>query len=243
MMHSVQLSSDSGVPLLLLHGWGHDHRALQPLGELLANCRPVHLLDLPGFGNSPAPEKNWGARDYAEELLAYLKQQQIKKCDLFGHSFGGKVSATFASLYPEKVRKVVLCNASGMKKRKSSRGLLIKTLAKATKGVDRTLKTDLFKTKFIPRYASADYRRSSGIMRQVLVKAVNEEICDLAPAIKADTLLIWGEADKETPLDQGKEYHRLIPHSKLLCLEGKGHSPFMDAGHHLLTHYMEPFLS
>ena len=79
-------------------------------------------------------------------------------------------------------------------------------------------------------------------MRSILVRSVNEDITTVAQGLKAETLLLWSERDTETPLYMGEKYRELIPRSELLVLEGKGHSPFVDAGHHLLTNYMEPFL-
>ena len=198
-------------------------------------------MDLPGFGESETPPSSWSATDYAERIREYADERSIKTFDLFGHSFGGKVACILAQRYPERVCKLVLCNASGLTRRKQSRQVAIRILGKVTKGVDKTLKTTLFKTRFAPRFASLDYQ-NAGPMRDILVRSINEDITPLAQGIAAETLLIWGEKDQETPLYMGERYHELIPNSKLLVLEGKGHSPFEDAGYHLLTTYMEPFL-
>jgi len=45
----------AGPDLALVHGWGFDSRALQPLGERLATRFRVHAVDLPGHGRSPGP--------------------------------------------------------------------------------------------------------------------------------------------------------------------------------------------
>ena len=42
---------------------------------------------------------------------------------------------------------------------------------------------------------SADYKNASPIMREVLVKTVNEDLSECAKKIKAETLLIWGDKD------------------------------------------------
>ena len=52
-------------------------------------------------------------------------------------------------------------------------------------------------------------------MRQCLVKAVNEDLTDHLPNIKADTLLIWGDMDTATPLSDGRLMEKLIPSAGL----------------------------
>jgi pimeloyl-ACP methyl ester carboxylesterase len=240
-LHVVRLGEGNAPPLVLLHGWGQDHRALYPLGELLAGSRPVHLVDLPGFGRSDLPPGAWSAGEYARCILDYLEANELVTCDLFGHSFGGKIALTLSHHFPDRVRRLILLNSSGVPRKKTTRGKAIQILGKVTKGIDRTFRTSLFRETFTPRFGSTDYL-NAGAMRPVLLQAVNESILPLAKGLQTKTLLIWGEKDSETPLYMGTTLHELIPDSELLVLEGKGHSPFLDAGHHLLTHYMEPFL-
>ena len=115
-INSLCLGKGRGEPpILLLHGWGHHLGVLQPLGELLAEFREVHLLDLPGHGKSGTPEEVWCMEDFAERVIQYLRKNEIEQVDLIGHSFGGKTGIKLASKNPELVRKLVLINSSGLK--------------------------------------------------------------------------------------------------------------------------------
>jgi pimeloyl-ACP methyl ester carboxylesterase len=75
---------------------------------------------------------------------------------------------------------------------------------------------------------SADYASSSPIMRGVLSKVVNEDLKHVMPSIKASTLLIWGENDTATPLNDAKTMERLIPDAGLVSFAGCGHYSFLD---------------
>ncbi len=242
-LHVVKLGSGDLPPIVLLHGWGQSHAALLPLGLLLAESRPVHIVDLPGFGASEPPSATWGTVDYAECLHHYLKAENIHRCAIFGHSFGGKVALTFAHRYPSMLDRLVLLNSAGLPRRRDPRREGIRFLGKTVKGVDTLLGTSLFRSKFSARFGSTDYNRTQGIMRTILVRSVNEDITPIIPEIQTKTLLIWSEKDQETPLYMGRSYQKLLPNSRLLVLEGKEHSPYENAGHHLLATYMEPFLS
>ncbi len=66
------------------------------------------------------------------------------------------------------------------------------------------------------------------MMRAILSKVVNEDLCSVAPAIKAPTLLIWGENDTATPLSDARKLEKLIPDSGLVSFPGCGHYSFLD---------------
>lgn len=58
---------------------------------------------------------------------------------------------------------------------------------------------------------SADYAAASPLMRQVLVKVVNENLEPLLPNIKCPALLVWGVNDTATPLSDGEKWNSLSP--------------------------------
>ena len=75
---------------------------------------------------------------------------------------------------------------------------------------------------------SADYNAASPLMRQTLVKVVNEDLCDLMPHITCPALLIWGTADTATPFSDALKMNELMPESAIVRLEGAGHFSFLE---------------
>ncbi len=65
-------------------------------------------------------------------------------------------------------------------------------------------------------------------MRAVMSKCVNEDLKSFMPAIKAPTLLVWGEEDTATPLSDAHIMERLIPDAGLVAFPGCGHYSFLD---------------
>ncbi|HHQ4923588.1 TPA: alpha/beta fold hydrolase, partial [Aeromonas veronii] len=77
-----------GPDLVLLHGWGMNGAVWHGIARQLASHYRVHLVDLPGFGNSPlADEVDYSLPWLAEQVAAILPQ----KCHLLGWSLGGLV--------------------------------------------------------------------------------------------------------------------------------------------------------
>ena len=69
---------------------------------------------------------------------------------------------------------------------------------------------------------------SSPMMRQVMVKVVNEDLEPYLPNIKCPTLLVWGVNDTATPLSDGEKMEKLIPDAGLVKLENAGHYSFLE---------------
>ena len=75
---------------------------------------------------------------------------------------------------------------------------------------------------------SSDYNNASPMMRAILSKVVNEDLKHLMPAIKAPTLLFWGNMDTATPLSDAKIMEKLIPDAGLVVAHGTGHFSFIE---------------
>src|SRR5579864_6464294 len=97
----------NGRPVLMLHGWGASG------ANLMADAARVHVVDLPGFGQSPRPESPWGTREYARCVLDYMDAQKLEKVDIVAHSFGGRIALVLASSHAPRVRRLVLMAAAG----------------------------------------------------------------------------------------------------------------------------------
>ena len=78
------------------------------------------------------------------------------------------------------------------------------------------------------RYGSADYRGASPLMRQTLIKVVNEDLLACAARVTAPTILVWGDADQATPLWMGRKLEETIPDAALIVHEGAGHYAYLD---------------
>lgn len=222
--------SGEGKNIVLLHGWGVDSKTFEPVHQYLEKNFRVYSLDFPGFGQSEEPPKPWGVENYADFLSAFLKQFNIEDPILLGHSFGCRVSIYYAAR--EKVRKLIFTGAAGIKpKRKPMYYIKVYTykfLKKLFKlPIINKYEEELLK-KLKSKLGSSDYKNVSGIMQQTFVKVVNEDLKHLLPSIHAPTLLIFGEKDTATPVEDGKTMEKLIPDAGLVVMKNAGHYAFLE---------------
>ena len=228
---SVTVRGD-GAPLLLLHGWGASADLFAPLLDALQPGRRLIVPDLPGFGETPPPPVAWSAHEYAAWTLTLLDGLGVERCDVIGHSNGGRITVVLAAEHPERVRRVVLTSSAGVPPRRGVRQRVAVRAYKALRSVERSSMAPAPLRAAVKQRAdrrgSDDYRAASGTMRATLVRLVNEDLRPLLPRITAPTLLVWGDADAETPLSDAREMERLIPDSGLVVFEGAGHFAYLE---------------
>ncbi|GHV53493.1 alpha/beta hydrolase [Synergistales bacterium] len=226
--------SGSGEAVVFLHGWGCSFSIFEPFLNILKSHRRVVALDLPGFGESGEPPHGWSLDEYADFTEGFLSRVGVKSAVMIGHSFGGRIIIKLASRKERRVKitKAVLIGSAGVR---PPRTLKKRARAAFYKLGRRVLSAGFIKRRFPDllerwrlRTASADYRNASPIMRESLVKVVNEDLTPLLPSVPCPTLLIWGGGDTATPLSDGKTMERLIPDAGLVVYGGAGHYSFLE---------------
>ena len=189
---------EAPVRVVWLHGWARRGSDFARSAEILASSGVGSLaLDLPGFGATPPPSLAGGARDYARTLAPVLNEIGDGLI-LVGHSFGGRVATVIAAQWPEKVRALVLTGAPlvrrGARQRPAARYRALRALRRA--GLVSEARLEAARQ----RYGSLDYRRASGVVREVLVATLAEDYRDDLARLDVPVTLVWGDRDAEVPV-------------------------------------------
>ena len=242
-----------GPQVVLLHGWGSNCDLYKELSHFLSKRYHVVAPNFPGCGsvtgNSDEPKESWSVSDYIR-FTVHFTQQFIKSSDekviFFGHSHGGRVLIKMCGMEPGEamkreigierlpfdIDKLVLVDSAGIVPVKTKAQL---EKVKRYKTYKAILSTPVMKTLFPGQLeklqshnGSVDYRSASPMMRQCMVKVVNEDERDYMPNIKSSTLLIWGVNDTATPIADGEYMEKHIPGSGLVRIERAGHFSFLD---------------
>lgn len=221
-----------GTPVLLLHGWGSSKEVYSGIIKTLSGrCRLV-ALDFPGCGNSDIMDKPWTLDDYCDFVLKFIGAVGLENPIMVGHSHGGRVTLYMTATGMVNPPKIVLLDAAGLIPKKS---LKQKFRAKSFKVIKRLLTLPLvrnFSSSLLDKarrhYGSADYNAAPEVLRKTLVSLVNTDIRDVLPNIKCPSLLIWGENDTATPLEDAKTIEKLISDSGLCVIKGTGHFSFCE---------------
>lgn len=212
---------------------------MTPVAAGLKEIRTLYIPDLPGFGNSPAPDLPWSVDDYADAVEKFVDEEISEpRIDLLVHSFGARIALKLLTRkdFNNRIEKVVFTGAAGLKPKRNPLFYLKKYIAlllkspfhllpgKAReKGLARLRQTAVWK-----KLGSSDYRSLSGVMRDTFVKTVSEYLDPLLPLIEHEVLLIWGEQDTATPADQGRRMEKKLKNGTLILMKEAGHYAFID---------------
>lgn len=222
--------SGTGPAMILMHGWGCTHSTVASIASTASCSHTVYSVDFPGFGETPEPTEIWGVEQYTCLMEKFADRLGINNPVLAGHSFGGRVGILYASRRP--VNKLILIDAAGVRPRRSLKYYFKVYSFKAMKRLLRLVygreKAEVRIEAQRARRGSSDYASSTPVMRAILSRVVNEDLCHVMPSIKAPTLLIWGENDTATPMRDAKKMERLIPEAGLVSFPGCGHYSFLD---------------
>lgn len=220
--------------VVILEGWGTNVKVYESVSSCIEEKYRVIRLDFPGFGLSQEPKEAWNVDAFTDFTLDFFRAVNIQKATLIGHSYGGRVIIKMAAResIDFTITNIVLIDSAGvMPERSAAQKAKIKRYKVIKKMVDNPLVHGMFPDlvdDWKKRQGSEDYRNATPIMRQCLVMAVNEDLRELFPKVKEEVLLIWGDKDTATPINDAKIMEEMMPNAGLAVIPGAGHYSFLD---------------
>lgn len=223
----VENQNQTAPAVVFLHGWLVKASVwTDVIGRLQSQDYNLYALDLPGFGKSQALPDDFDLHGYAEVVRGFIEKLDLKNVVLVGHSFGGRIGIKLAAEHPGLLEKLVLVNSAGFRDESFKRKFFA-FLAKFLKPIFYIPLVRMLRPQAY-RLIGSDYLNTNTDLRPTFLKIVNEDLTEYLPRIKIPTLIIWGESDKDTPVEFGKKINALIPDSKFIILPRAGHVSFLD---------------
>ena len=149
---------------------------------------------------------------------------------LIGHSFGGRIAIKYAVKYPEKIDKLILTGAAGIRHKLTIKQKSLFILTKIGKTIFSLPIINNFQKPVynifskIARSRKKDYYSASPRMKKIMKNVLAEDLMDYFDKIKTPTLLVWGRKDKTTPLADGEIMKFKIQNSKLKVIDDANHN-------------------
>ncbi len=224
----------TGKTVLILPGWGTVINTYNTLLNSISTYANVLCLDMPGFGESDEPKNSWNLDDYITFITKFIESQNINELDVIGHSNGGRIIIKLMSKRDLgfKINKIILIGSAGIVHKKTIKQILkIKTFKFCKKFAQMKPIKKIFPNlldKVKKHFGSDDYKNASPIMRETMVKLINEDVKSFLPNIKVPTLLIWGENDTATPIADAEIMEQMIPDAGLVKIKGCSHYVFLE---------------
>lgn len=217
--------------ILILPGWGNTRETFYHIINHFKNNYTIYILDYPGLGKSPIPEKDLTIYDYAETVSIFMKELNIENPIIIAHSFGGRITTLLTGYYKIPIEKQILIDIAGIKPKKTLYQKIKEKIYKLLKKIIKLfpeLKQETLNQKLLKKFASSDFNALPITMRTTFKNIVNEDLTRYFQDIKTESLIIWGEEDKDTPLKDAKKINKLIAASALIVLKKANHFSYLQ---------------
>lgn len=229
-----------GPALVLLHGFSIDSRMWRPQLEALADQFTIIAWDAPGAGQSLDPLETFTISDWAHSLAGVLDAAGIQQAHILGLSWGGILAQEFYRHYTERVLSLVLAGTYAGWKGSLPEPIPQERLAACLQ--DASLPRDDFVRKYLPgMFSDSPPQAASEWLAAVMtdfhpigfrlmaMASAQTDTRDLLPNIRVPTLLVWGDADKRSPLRVGYQLRDAIPGARLAIISRAGHVSNLEA--------------
>jgi pimeloyl-ACP methyl ester carboxylesterase len=223
-------TAGEGKPFLILHGWGASSFSwIRVIDEMAGKGFKLVIPDLPGFGKTEVPDTVWGVDEYANLIVELIKELRISDFYLLGHSFGGGIALKIATEKSVKPLKIIFCDAAIVREERLNLRQRISKILTLTgaKVISKDSRAYTFFEKLAYKLAgTSDYYRANPLMKKVFKKVVGEDLSHLLPKVNMPCLIIWGEDDQVTPVEDGVLFQQVIDDSELKIIKRARHNPY-----------------
>src|SRR5262252_2104757 len=224
-----------GPPVLLLHPFPANHEFWLPVAETLSTRYRIILPDLRGHGESTAGEGPATMPKHAADLAWVMDDADIGRAPVIGVSIGGYLLFEFWRKYRRRVAALGLCNTKAPADNADARHTRLQA---ANDVLERG--TEFFLQSMVPRLLGKTTRETRPdlvdgalrMMRQMSPQDIAQVQRDMAErpdsintlkTINVPTLLVTGEEDILTGINEAELMRRHIRGSRLKVIPKAGH--------------------
>ncbi len=232
--------SGVGFPVVFLHGFCESNTLWNSLGVNLSDEFRIICPDLPGFGKSELPAGDFSLEEIGDLLIAFLKDLNIEKPIIIGHSLGGYISLEILRKHMDFVKAIGLFNSSAFgdtPDKKENRNKLIEFIG--TNGVGPFLKT-FVPSLFYPKTEKNHEKiinqireeglsiQPASVMKYTAAMRDRIDNADLLTKYHDRILLIAGEFDQNVPLEKSKEMSEFLDKGNTYIIPDSAHMSLFE---------------
>jgi 3-oxoadipate enol-lactonase len=224
-----------GPAVVLIHPFPAHHEFWLPVAETLAARYRVILPDLRGHGESGVGEGPATMDKHAADIARVMDDVQISRAPLIGVSIGGYAMLEFWRTHRGRVSALGLCNTKASADNTEARAARLRA---ADEVLERGVEP--FFESMIPKVLGKTTRETrpdliEGALRMMRKMspedvaqvqrgmAVRPDSVETLKTINVPTLLVTGDEDVMTGVDQAELMRQHIPASQLRVIPKAGH--------------------
>ena len=232
MMHG---GDEKATPFVYLHSALGESTMWLPFFQSFSRKFRIYVPTHPGFARSGGFEQIADIEDMAFHYIDMLDALGLDQVCLGGVSLGGWLAAEIAVRWPERVKKLWIADAPGLRVEGTPLGDLFRLMQNREK-----LRELLF---FDPKGPMASlvirdnpddqmmlyaFQAMSVLARMIWQRPYDPKLAGRLRRIACPTLLLWGDHDMLVPPAYGEAYQKAIPGAELKLIKNCGHLPMFE---------------
>lgn len=201
--------------------------------------------DLRGAGTAPAPDaaSEYSMRIYAEDVMALLDGEDVKRAVFCGLSMGGYIMFELVRRFPDRIAALVLCNTKATADSAEAKLGRDALAATARQRGARTVANEM-----VPKLLAAETRASqSDVVREVTEMIARQPVSGIVGALRAlrdrpdstatlaeirvPALVVAGDDDQIAPADGMKAMAGRIAGARFEMIRNAGHLTPLEQPH------------
>lgn len=224
------------IPLVFVHGFMGGSRQWADQCKALGQEYEVIALDLPGYGDNAHLQAPDSIKGFAAWTLDDLSNRGIKQFHLLGHSMGGMIVQEMVAQAPERVDRLVLYGTGAAGVLPGRFESIQTSQQRASADGPRATARRIAATWFLHFEAATAYEGCAAIAECTSLQAILAGLdamhgwngVDHLPAIRAKTLVLWGDHDRTYPWSQTEQLWQSINGASLAVLPDCAHAVHLE---------------
>jgi pimeloyl-ACP methyl ester carboxylesterase len=237
----------SGPAILLLHANFSNLLGWDPWADVLKERYRVVRFDFTAFGlTGPDPSGDYTNQRTLALTEKFVDAVGLKRFVIAGTSLGGGIAIRYAGKHPDRVERLILLNPGILEGRAMAReGTRLPDAANILEYLTpRALAAYMLRSRagdpariseeHVDRWYEMWRREGNraAILNRLRVYD-SSDVVDVVANVRVPVLILWGEANPQTPIEQAEELKAMLknaPEVRLITYKGVGHPALEEAG-------------
>ncbi len=248
--------SKKEATILMIHGLGDEADTWRHIFLPLSYVYHLIAIDLPGFGRSDKPKRDYTPKFMLSSIFEFLEQLEIENPILMGNSLGAVLSQGLALEHPKRIRGLILVDGALLQVKPMFTWryklmqipllgeFLYNRLRNDPDAAFDSLKDVYHDLEELPKadreflYTRVNKRVWSDGQRHAYfstlrnltnwAKAIQAELPGRLADLETPTLIIRGEHDDLFPIENAQGVAKVMPNATLITLENAKHLPHQE---------------
>ena len=221
-----------GIPVIFLHGITDSWHSFESVLANLPSSIHAFAISQRGHGDSERPVQDYTPKDFAADIAEFIKQKNLDRAFIVGHSMGGVNAQQFAIDYPELTKGLVIIGSDPTFKNNPGMPEFYQEVLKLEGAIDRKFMDDFQKATLADPIDSAYYnllvdegiKVPSSVFKAALGGLMQVDFTEQLKQVNAPAVIFWGNKDAFCTFRGQEILVNNIKNSRLIIYGNTGHA-------------------